>query len=70
MDTIEMIPVTSSNVEAIGYAAGDLYVDFRSGARYRYRAVPRATFEQLLETDSVGKALNANVKPLFAYERL
>ena len=54
---MEMIPVQSSNVKAVGYdaAARALVVQFCSGARWRYAEVDRAIFDELLAAPSVGR---------------
>jgi|SRR6266850_1113372 len=59
-----MVPVTSTNVAAIGHNARTLVLNvaFHNGGRYRYFAVPRAVFEALLVAESVGSALAQIVK--------
>jgi len=61
---VEMIPVSSSNVQAIGYneASQVLYVRFSSNTLYSYQGVPIAEFYGLQNAPSVGGYLNANIK--------
>jgi hypothetical protein len=59
-----LVPVVSSNVQAIAHSARrrELTAHFHNGGRYRYYDVPRATFEALLTADSVGSAFAAAIK--------
>jgi hypothetical protein len=69
----EMIFVTSSNIEAIGYdaASQELHVRFlKTGITYIYYAVEDWRFQELMQADSKGVYLNANVKPNYQYAQL
>lgn len=72
--SIEMIPVSSSNVQAIGYDDSNqvLYVRFiKSNALYFYQGVPIAEFYGLQNAASVGSYLNQNIiKGPYTYQRL
>lgn len=73
MDTLslpELVPVTSSNVAAVGHRGTDLFVRFRNGGLYRYEAVPAEVFRRLLAAESPGKFLNAEVKPFHVCRKL
>jgi hypothetical protein len=64
-------PVQSSLLASIAYSANaTLELEFRSGALYRYFAVPHAVFEQLLHADSKGAYFNRNIRNRFPYQRL
>ena len=64
---VEMIPVSSSNLDAVGYNAQTetLYVRFKGGKTYSYERVPEYTFTELVEADSVGKFFNQFIKNQF-----
>lgn len=66
------IPVVSSNVASIGYAAESLTleVEFKSGGVYQYFDVPQAEYLQLIAADSVGTYLNQNIKDCYRYCRI
>ena len=49
-----MIAVESSNVEAVDYDGGVLYVKYKNGSLYAYYRVPHVRFVGLLEADSHG----------------
>lgn len=70
LDQIQMIPVTSSNVAAIGYSAvcRVLQVDFSNGKRYRYLDVPSQVFDSFLAADSKGRYLNSVIKSEFSFD--
>lgn len=55
----------SSNVAALGYDAATktLQVDFKGGRKYHYQNVPAELFAGLLQSDSKGKYLNAQIRP-------
>ena len=62
-----MVEVESSNVESIGV---DLLVKFKNGRVYRYADVPFDTVSDLHGSESVGKFLNAAIKPHYAVEEV
>jgi len=72
MDRIERIKVESSNIESIGYdeESKTLIVEFKSGSTYSYIGVPSIVFKKMLESDSKGKFLNNNIKPVFLATKL
>ena len=69
----EMLYVDSSNIEAIGYDAGnqELHVLFlKSGETYVYYGVEEWVFQEFLQADSKGTYLNANIKSIYQYAKL
>ena len=70
LDQTQMIPVTSSNIAAIGYSAvcRVLQVDFLTGKRYRYNNVPSQVFDCFLAAPSKGRYLNSVIKSEFAFD--
>jgi hypothetical protein len=52
-----MKPVESSNVAAIGWEADTLRVRFRDGKEYEYPGVTQQQFENLMASQSKGRAL-------------
>jgi hypothetical protein len=74
---IQWRPVESSNVAAVGWdRATGMYVEYRSGAVYRYagvsrqRAVACAYAATLTRLASVGAYVNRRVKPVFPSTRI
>lgn len=65
-------PVTSSNIVSIGYEAATciLQVEFHGGRIYNYYRVPADAYMVLMDADSIGKHLNAQIKPNYAFEQL
>lgn len=62
----------SSMLESAAYLEADaiLRVVFRNGDEYEYEGVDRATFTDLIISESVGKYFNRYVKDLFPCRRL
>lgn len=69
---VEMIPVESSNVAAVGYHEDvkDIHVQFKNGSTYKYGNVPKEVYEQLVGAASVGGFLNSQIKPNYSCERI
>ncbi|WP_321336479.1 KTSC domain-containing protein [uncultured Cohaesibacter sp.] len=69
---MEMKPVDSSNVRAVGYddESNTLQVEFNNGSLYQYFDVPRYIFDGLIEADSPGGFLHQNVKGVYRYSRV
>ena len=66
---MQMTPVISSNVIAVGYENNNLYVDYKGG-RYIYLNVPKIEFENLLNAESKGKYMNKHIKGYYSYSKI
>jgi hypothetical protein len=68
---VEMVPVSSSAVKAVGYDEHkrELHVQFASGARYVYEGVPPEKHQALRDAASIGKFVNAHVKGAHSHRR-
>ncbi len=66
------IPVSSSNVAAVGYDPNTqtLEVEFNNGSIYQYFDVPQTIYEALVSAESVGKFLNAQIKGYYRYAKV
>lgn len=60
---MEMTPVQSSNVKALGWEDEVLEVEFVKGGKYRYTGVPEEIYKILVNADSVGKAFHRYIRP-------
>lgn len=67
---MELREVLSSNVRKIGYHEGDLIVEYLSGAKYRYKNVPKKLYDAMLESDSKGRFMNNSIKGKFEFEKM
>jgi hypothetical protein len=65
-----MTPVKSSNVAAVGYEDGTLYVEFNNGSAYAYDGVGEAAYQDLLTDPSPGGYLARHIKPAHTARRL
>ena len=72
MSLPEMTPVSSSNIDSIGYDEQnqEVYVRFLNGSLYVYKGVPAHEYQNLLEAPSHGSYLNRNFKNVYPYERI
>lgn len=72
MSVPEMIQVSSSNIESIGYDEQNqqVYVRFLNGSLYVYKGVPLHEFENLRDAPSLGSYLHRNYKNVYPYERI
>ncbi|MCX0399576.1 KTSC domain-containing protein [Clostridium perfringens] len=68
---MNMIPVSSSNLVAVGYdsSTATLRVAFHSGV-YDYYNVPQNIFEGLLNASSKGKYHHAFIKNSYRYSQV
>ena len=69
---MNMIPVSSSNLVAIGYdeASSTLRVEFKTGGTYDYYDVPQGEFDGLRTASSHGEYLARNIKGKYRYARV
>jgi hypothetical protein len=66
---MQLTTVESSMIHAVGYdeEARELEVVFNNGGIYRYQDVDRSVYENLLDADSEGRFMRANVIDMYAY---
>lgn len=67
---MEMIPVASSDLAAVGYAGTTLCIAFHSGGVYEYSGVPQSVYEALMNAGSKGKYFHAYIKRAYPYRRI
>ncbi|NQU80463.1 MAG: KTSC domain-containing protein [Bacteroidetes bacterium] len=72
MELPEMQPVSSSNIDSVGYDESSeiLYIRFLNGSLYIYKNVSLLVYEQLLSAPSLGSYMHRNIKGAYAYERI
>ena len=58
----KLTPVKSSQIAAIGYESGQLFVQFVSGALYDYQGVTKKEYDALLSASSVGQVFNTTIR--------
>lgn len=56
---MNMISVSSSAVESIGWEDEVMYVRFTSGSTYAYYGVSFDTYESIKDSSSIGRAVGA-----------
>ena len=70
MKAISLEPVSSSNIEAIGYGDGLLIIEFKDGDRYSYSGVSQETFDELRTAPSVGRFFHLHIRDKYATTKL
>lgn len=65
-----MVPVSSSDLAAVGYENGTLFVSFRSGSTYRYTGVPEYVHRELMAAPSHGKYFHRFIRNSFPYQKV
>ena len=68
----KMVEVVSSNIKAIGFdeLKNELTVEFLSGGKYVYGAVPESIYETFLEAESKGKFFHRNIRNVYSYSKV
>lgn len=71
-DAIAMVPVSSSNIESIGYDEGRhaLRVKFKDSGLYEYSGVTPEQHSALVNAPSVGRHFHVNIKGRHSSTRL
>jgi hypothetical protein len=69
---MEMIPVSSTSIAAVGYDEGSqtLQVEFNNGTRYQYFDVPEQVFNELRDAGSPGGYFASNIKGVYRFSRV
>lgn len=67
MSEIEMKPVTSSALKALGYDAATktMHVEFPTGVRWTYADVPQDAFDSVVNAESIGREFRSRIKGLY-----
>ena len=68
----EMIPVTSSQIESIGYSdtTSKMRISFLKGGVYEYDNVSQEEFDALVAAPSVGSLFQRTIKGVKVYRKL
>lgn len=71
---VDMKPVDSSNVAAVGYEPGEkgegvLHVQFKNGGRYSYQGVSPAHHEDLIGAKSIGSHFYNHIQGKFPHAK-
>jgi hypothetical protein len=64
--------VASTSIASVGYdpVAGVLEVEFRSGAIYRYLAVPMHIHRELMSAESKGRYFSQQIRGRYRFQRI
>jgi hypothetical protein len=69
--SIDLQPVESSNIAAVGYDADaqTLAIQYRSGGVYHYAGVPAETHADLMGAESIGKFIGTSIRGRYEFEK-
>jgi hypothetical protein len=69
---MDRIPVSSSNLAAIGYDPNTetLEVEFKNSHVYEYKNVPQVVYDGLMSATSHGAYFNREIKNTYPYEKV
>ena len=69
---MQKVPVSSSNINAIGYDEQSLTleVDFKNGGSYQYLGVPPSVHQALMRASSHGKYLESHIKGRYGFNKV
>jgi hypothetical protein len=69
---MDWVSVESSALAAAAYVrrAQLLYLEFRSGAIYRYFDIPFVLYDEFLAADSKGRFFSRHIRDRFAFEQV
>lgn len=69
---MDRTPVTSSNVAEVGYDSPSMTLEvlFLNGTLYQYFDIPEILHQELMQSDSIGRFLNSNIKNNYRYTKL
>ena len=67
---MNLTPVSSSNLAAVGYENHTLYIAFHSGGLYAYSNVPESVYQELMAASSHGKYFHAYIRNVYPYRKL
>jgi len=67
---MKRISVKSSNLQAVGYEAEIMEVEFLNGSVYEYSEIPQEKYDGLMTAPSKGKYYNQYIKGQFPSKKL
>ncbi|NEB41759.1 KTSC domain-containing protein [Streptomyces sp. SID14515] len=67
---MQRVPVSSSNLRAVGYENHVLEVEFRNGRVYQYSGIPAELHGQLMRAASKGRFLHLSVIDRYPTRRI
>lgn len=67
---MNMVPVASTSIAAVGYETGCLFIAFRAGGVYRYDGVPEAVASALEHSPSKGRYYQSFIRGRYSSVRV
>lgn len=60
---IQMIPVKSSAISAVGYDGSTVHVEFKSGGTHQFGPVSKSEFDKFASASSLGGHFHKHIRP-------
>lgn len=67
---MEMVPVVSKNLKAVGHEDTVLQVEFHNKVQWRYKGVPNELYGEMLQAKSIGKFFHEHIRSQFEAEKV
>lgn len=67
---MDMKPVKSSNIQAVGHEGGKLRVQFTNGSTYEYDDVPSGLARSLANAESPGSFFSQNIRGKYEHKKV
>jgi hypothetical protein len=67
---MDMVPVMSTNVSAVGFDNGTLRIQFFNGSEYEYSGVPESVFNEMKNAVSAGAYFAQHIKGQYSFVRV
>lgn len=67
----ERVSLKSSMLESASFneTMSILVIEFKNGSQYEYYAVPRAVFQEFIQSESCGRFYNEKIKERFPFKK-
>lgn len=62
---MQLIPVESSNIKAIGHEGSTMRVQYANGTEYDFQGVTAEMFDNFMEAESKGRFFGKNIRGKF-----
>lgn len=67
---MQMIPVESSNIKALGHEGTTMRLQYTNGTEYDFEGVSAEVFNNFMESESKGRFFHKNIKGKFTSKKV
>ena len=69
-DFMNMTPVKSSQISAVGHDGGTLRIRFNNGSEYDYSGVTQDDYDKLMSAESIGAHFGKSIRGAYEYSKV